>query len=184
MNIFESLENLNVSEECFDDIMGIVEELLSEDVYSAIDKYAPEKDRERLRNKAGIALSKEAASVVDRKIAGINKKAFHQYRDKTPEQVKKEFMKKEFKELGDKRGTNKNSKGMAATDIRRVQSKYPSETREQRNKDSILKSNDAREAIRGRVDRNNKMYDEFRKEKSIKTKNIRILSLGVNYVRI
>ena len=25
MNIFESLENLNVSEECFDDIMGIVE---------------------------------------------------------------------------------------------------------------------------------------------------------------
>ena len=30
MSIFESLENLNVSEECFDDIMGIVEELLSE----------------------------------------------------------------------------------------------------------------------------------------------------------
>ena len=30
MNIFESLENLNVSEECFDEIMGIVEELLSE----------------------------------------------------------------------------------------------------------------------------------------------------------
>ena len=31
MNIFESLENLNVSEECFDEIMGIVEELLSEE---------------------------------------------------------------------------------------------------------------------------------------------------------
>ena len=30
MNIYESLENLNVSEECFDDIMGIVEEILSE----------------------------------------------------------------------------------------------------------------------------------------------------------
>ena len=30
MDIFESLENLNVSEECFDDIMGIVEELLNE----------------------------------------------------------------------------------------------------------------------------------------------------------
>ena len=29
MGIFESLENLNVSEECFDDIMGIVEDLLS-----------------------------------------------------------------------------------------------------------------------------------------------------------
>ena len=31
MNIFENLENLNVSEECFNDIMGIVEEILNED---------------------------------------------------------------------------------------------------------------------------------------------------------
>ena len=30
MNIFESLENLNVSEECFDGIMGLVEEYISE----------------------------------------------------------------------------------------------------------------------------------------------------------
>ena len=30
MSIFEDLENLNVSEECFDDIMGIVEEIISE----------------------------------------------------------------------------------------------------------------------------------------------------------
>ena len=30
MNIFESLENLDVSEECFDDILGLVEELLNE----------------------------------------------------------------------------------------------------------------------------------------------------------
>lgn len=30
MNIFESLENLPVSEECFDEIMGLVEEILSE----------------------------------------------------------------------------------------------------------------------------------------------------------
>ena len=29
MNIFESLENLNVSEECFDDIVGLVEDLVS-----------------------------------------------------------------------------------------------------------------------------------------------------------
>ena len=31
MNIFESLENLNVSEECFNDIMDIVEDLLNEE---------------------------------------------------------------------------------------------------------------------------------------------------------
>ena len=30
MNIFESLENLNVSEECFNDIVGIVEEIINE----------------------------------------------------------------------------------------------------------------------------------------------------------
>ena len=30
MNIFESLENLNVSEECFNDIVGIVEEYINE----------------------------------------------------------------------------------------------------------------------------------------------------------
>ena len=29
MDIFESLENLNVSEECFDEIMGIVEDIVS-----------------------------------------------------------------------------------------------------------------------------------------------------------
>jgi hypothetical protein len=30
MDIFESLENLSVSEECFDEIMGIVEEVINE----------------------------------------------------------------------------------------------------------------------------------------------------------
>ena len=30
MNIFESLENLNVSEECFEDIMGIVEGIMAQ----------------------------------------------------------------------------------------------------------------------------------------------------------
>jgi hypothetical protein len=50
MDIFESLENLNVSEECFDDIMGIVEDLLSEDIKSEIHKkVAPEKRYELLQ---------------------------------------------------------------------------------------------------------------------------------------
>ena len=37
-SIFESLENLNVSEECFEDIVGLVEEYLSEDIYDYIQK--------------------------------------------------------------------------------------------------------------------------------------------------
>ena len=38
MNIFESLENLNVSEGCFDEIMNIVEEIIDENVRTAIIK--------------------------------------------------------------------------------------------------------------------------------------------------
>ena len=30
MDIFESLENLNVSEECFEDIVGLVEDIVSQ----------------------------------------------------------------------------------------------------------------------------------------------------------
>ena len=41
MSIFESLENLNVSEECFDEIVAMVEELLDEDLPSAIEKRYP-----------------------------------------------------------------------------------------------------------------------------------------------
>ena len=56
MSIFEDLENLNVSEECFDDIMSLVEELLSEDIHSAIDTYAKtdKKGRDALHKKARI----------------------------------------------------------------------------------------------------------------------------------
>ena len=45
MDIFESLENLNVSEECFDEIMGLVEELLSEggNLYQTVEKQARKK---------------------------------------------------------------------------------------------------------------------------------------------
>jgi hypothetical protein len=37
MDIFESLENLQVSEACFEDIVGIIEEYISESKYSAAD---------------------------------------------------------------------------------------------------------------------------------------------------
>lgn len=33
MDIFESLENLEVSESCFDDIMSMVEECINEDLF-------------------------------------------------------------------------------------------------------------------------------------------------------
>ena len=44
-NIFESLENLNVSEECFDDIMGIVEGMLMDFATGAT--YSKDRDTRR-----------------------------------------------------------------------------------------------------------------------------------------
>ena len=51
MNILESLENLNVSEECFDEIMGIVEDIVG---YTLKNVKDPEKKR-RLLDKANTA---------------------------------------------------------------------------------------------------------------------------------
>ena len=60
MNIFESLENLNVSEECFEGIVGLVEEYLSEHIASAIDtsKKSPTEKKD-LRIKAALNKNSE-----------------------------------------------------------------------------------------------------------------------------
>lgn len=50
MNIFESLENLNVSEECFDEITGIVEEYINEVSSRKVKEYI--KGREKQSEKA------------------------------------------------------------------------------------------------------------------------------------
>ena len=52
MNIFESLENLQVSECCFDEIMGMVEEVINEDILSAIHKYKTKQSKDKLIDKA------------------------------------------------------------------------------------------------------------------------------------
>ena len=44
MDIFESLENLNVSEECFNDIVGLVEEYINELDKSTIQSYISKRD--------------------------------------------------------------------------------------------------------------------------------------------
>ena len=62
MNIFESLENLNVSEECFNDIMGIVEELLSEgsNLVKAVDRAY---DKGRINLSKNIELREKAYKI-------------------------------------------------------------------------------------------------------------------------
>ena len=44
MKIFESLENLEVSEACFDEIMGIVEEIINELDKSTLKSYIEKRD--------------------------------------------------------------------------------------------------------------------------------------------
>ena len=46
MDIFESLENLNVSEECFDEIISIVEKVLAKDLVQAAKISYPQRDKE------------------------------------------------------------------------------------------------------------------------------------------
>ena len=60
MNIFENLENLNVSEECFDEIMGIVEEVVNENVWATVmKKYGePEWKNGKPKNKAAELFNK------------------------------------------------------------------------------------------------------------------------------
>ena len=61
MNIFESLENLNVSEECFDDIINIVEELLDENIKTTIYRKVPLEKRYELLQKADKVKANELA---------------------------------------------------------------------------------------------------------------------------
>ena len=46
MDIFESLENLQISEECFNDIMDIVEKVLAKDLVQAAETSYPQRDKE------------------------------------------------------------------------------------------------------------------------------------------
>ena len=59
MDIFESLENLNVSEECFDEIMGLVEEVINE-LYPATPRNVEKAVNRRIKQykKAGEDLAK------------------------------------------------------------------------------------------------------------------------------
>ena len=69
-SVFESLENLNVSEECFDEIMGIVKEVINETIYDAIDKKYGTGENKALRKKAIANAKKEFSAAFDRDTQG------------------------------------------------------------------------------------------------------------------
>jgi hypothetical protein len=113
MNIFESLENLNVSEECFDDIMDIVEGILG-----AIDKSNhSSKEKEQLTRRALNNEYKEWSSAVDREM-----KQDPEYRGETvtgyhtPYGIKDKTMDK----IDNKRVHTRNSKGEEKTQERQL----------------------------------------------------------------
>jgi hypothetical protein len=75
MDIFESLENLNVSEECFDEIMGIIEAIISESTWDQIEKvhgtYGP--SNYKLYQGAHNNRQNELKSRLERKFSEITK---------------------------------------------------------------------------------------------------------------
>lgn len=155
MDIFENLENLEISEECFNDIMGIVEEIIDEEIIDYIKKVHGDSEKgKELTNKALSNIGTEVTSAINRKVNKVNPKAFYTSK-KSPEKVKKEFINREREKLSNRRYTNKNSVGAAKTDVRRASTE--------------------REALENRIERNNKEYDNFRNEKSIKRNAVKKL---------
>ena len=98
MDIFESLENLNVSEECFDEIMDMVEGLLSESLKQEISKKAGNGDD--IKNYIYWNVDKY-------------KKAHKAEYDELEQAAKREG--KPFIDIWNKRHSNKQSKGYVKT---------------------------------------------------------------------
>ena len=66
MNIFESLENLPVSEECFEEIMGIVEEILSEGLVGEIKRKHGEPEYKYSKETGTVPANKSAELLAKR----------------------------------------------------------------------------------------------------------------------
>ena len=72
MDIFESLENLNVSEECFDDIIGIVEEILNE-LYEKGYEAAPKGHKHKVGDEVQVSFGAGLSSGKSGKISSLYK---------------------------------------------------------------------------------------------------------------
>ena len=101
MDIFESLEQLNVSEECFDDIVSMVEAMLSENIFDQIEKvhgkvetrlpdepFSETNKAGRLFNKAVHARHKELMDAA-RRDAGVSKREDPRYSRKELDDINK-----------------------------------------------------------------------------------------------
>ena len=89
MDIFESLENLEISEECFNDIMDIVEEILGESTWNQIEKvhgtYGP--SNYKLYQAARDNEQNELKSRLERKFSEITKGRGVNLKPKSKEEI-------------------------------------------------------------------------------------------------
>lgn len=114
MDIFEQLENLNVSEECFDDIMDIVEEYINEVSVGLLSRAAA----------SSLPKRKEAAIAANQRAEELGKKVRRHNFSIPPsgEEKQKEFYKKQREEAqsaakADLERGNKEEKFQHAQDI-------------------------------------------------------------------
>ena len=72
-SIFESLENLNVSEECFEDIIGLVQKQLNESIFTAINKYVHDPAKRALLTDKAADIKGKALDQIGRGTGGVKR---------------------------------------------------------------------------------------------------------------
>lgn len=133
MDIFESLENLNVSEECFDDIMDIVEEIVST-AQNNLDNAKNKEKKYVERIQKVVNAKKEKGALPDEKFADkvLNKLIDGKYRRNT-EKAERLLNKAEklpksmdYMEKGGYQNLTKNEKGRIKYENRYHEPEKPS----------------------------------------------------------
>ena len=135
MDIFESLENLSVSEECFDDIMDIVEEILSEDLWKQIEKvhgtYGP--SNYKLYQAARNSKQNELKSRLERKFSEIIKDRNVNLKPKSKEEI--ESYNKAVKDAKEQSGVDQVGKSyISSRPTKNRKGEYKTWTRQRHNR--------------------------------------------------
>ena len=125
-SIFESLENLDVSEECFESIIELTEEYLNETVWDQIKKVHGNSNKaQELKTKADNVKKEDSANQVQRRLDKVNQKAFYQ-NAKRGESMKEtrerntKWLKKRIQDKIKAHHSNKDKIGQRKTDERRA----------------------------------------------------------------
>ena len=164
MNIFESLESLNVSEKCFDDIMSIVEEILNEDTESYAEKKAAQLKGKRDDSAYRVYGSKYNPETVKRHEGAYNK-AFQNTNKRIDKFETLAGKARKAKEAGIEAVAKKEQERIKKNETRK--DIHPSVLNKQKQREEDIKKVAGQEDSIGR-----KNWDDDRKESEVKASSI------------